>query len=112
MIQYVIKRILMIIPVVLAVSFIVFFIMDFVPNDPAVTALGDGATEEQLEHYREENGLNDPLIVRYARYMGGILKGDLGTSYANKQSVWDLFFAKYPNTLRLAVASVIVTVVL
>ena len=45
MIQYVIKRILMIIPVVLAVSFIVFFIMDFVPNDPAVTALGDGATE-------------------------------------------------------------------
>lgn len=112
MIQYVIKRILMIIPVVLAVSFIVFFIMDFVPNDPAVTALGDGATEEQLEHYREENGLNDPLIVRYARYMGGILKGDLGTSYANKQSVWDLFFAKFPNTLRLAVASVIVTVVL
>ena len=112
MLKYVIKRILMIIPVVLAVSFIVFFIMDFVPSDPAVTALGDGATEEQLEYYRETHGLNDPLVVRYVRYMGGILHGDMGTSYANNQQVWDLFFAKFPNTLRLAVASVVVTVVL
>ena len=112
MLKYVIKRILMIISVVLAVSFIVFFIMDFVPSDPAVTALGDGATEEQLEYYRETHGLNDPLVVRYVRYMGGILHGDMGTSYANNQQVWDLFFAKFPNTLRLAVASVVVTVVL
>lgn len=112
MLKYILKRIVMIIPVVIAVSFIVFFIMDFVPNDPAVTALGDGATEEQLEHYREVNGLNDPLPVRYVRYMGNILRGDLGTSYAQKQPVWDLFFAKFPNTLRLAVASVIVTVLL
>lgn len=112
MLKYVIKRIIMIIPVVLAVSFIVFFIMDFVPSDPAINALGDGATEQQLEYYRETHGLNDPLPVRYVRYMGGILKGDLGESYANKQPVWDLFFAKFPNTLRLAVASVIFTVVL
>lgn len=112
MLKYVLKRIVMIIPVVLAVSFIVFFIMDFVPNDPAVVALGDGATEEQLEAYREANGLNDPLIVRYVRYMGGILHGDLGTSYAQKESVWNLFFAKFPNTLRLAIASVVVTVIL
>lgn len=112
MLKYVIKRILMIIPVVVAVSFIVFFIMDFVPNDPAVTALGDGATEEQLEYYRETHGLNDPLPVRYLRYMSGILHGDLGISYASNQTVWDLFFAKFPNTLKLAVASVIVTVVL
>lgn len=112
MLKYVIKRIIMIIPVVLAVSFIVFFIMDFVPSDPAINALGDGATEQQLEYYRETHGLNDPLPVRYVRYMGGILKGDLGESYANKQPVWELFFTKFPNTLRLAVASVIVTVVL
>lgn len=112
MLKYIIKRIIMIIPVVLAVSFIVFFIMDFVPSDPAVTALGDGATEEQLEYYRETHGLNDPLVIRYVRYMGGILTGDLGTSYANNQPVWDLFFAKFPNTFKLAVASVIVTVVL
>jgi len=112
MLKYILKRILTIIPVVIAVSFIVFFIMDFVPTDPAVTALGDGATEEQLNYYRETHGLNDPLIVRYARYMAGIFRGDLGTSYANQLPVWDLFFDKFPNTLRLALASVVVTVLL
>lgn len=112
MLRYVIKRIIMIIPVVLAVSFLVFFIMDFVPSDPAIIVLGDGATEQQLENYREVHGLNDPLLIRYVRYMGGILRGDLGQSYANKQPVWDLFFAKFPNTLKLAAAAVFVTVIL
>lgn len=112
MLKYVVKRILMIIPVVLAVSFIVFFIMDFVPSDPAVTVLGDGATEEQLDYYRETHGLNDPLIIRYVRYMEGIVQGDLGTSYAQNRPVWDLFFEKFPNTFKLAVASVVVTVLL
>jgi len=112
MLRYILKRILAIIPVVIAVSFIVFFIMDFVPTDAAVTALGDGATEEQLEYYRETHGLNDPLVVRYARYMAGIFRGDLGTSYSNQMPVWDLFFEKFPNTLRLALASVVVTVLL
>ena len=112
MLKYVVKRILMIIPVVLAVSFIVFFIMDFVPSDPAVTVLGDGATEEQLDYYRETHGLNDPLIIRYVRYMEGIVQGDLGTSYAQNRTVWDIFFEKFPNTFKLAVASVVVTVLL
>ena len=112
MLKYVVKRILMIIPVVLAVSFIVFFIMDFVPSDPAVTVLGDGATEEQLDYYRETHGLNDPLIIRYVRYMEGIVQGDLGTSYAQNRPVWDIFIEKFPNTFKLAVASVVVTVLL
>ena len=112
MLKYVVNRILMIIPVVLAVSFIVFFIMDFVPSDPAVTVLGDGATEEQLDYYRETHGLNDPLIIRYVRYMEGIVQGDLGTSYAQNRPVWDIFFEKFPNTFKLAVASVVVTVLL
>ena len=112
MLKYVVKRILMIIPVVLAVSFIVFFIMDFVPSDPAVTVLGDGATEEQLDYYRETHGLTDPLIIRYVRYMEGIVQGDLGTSYAQNRPVWDIFFEKFPNTFKLAVASVVVTVLL
>lgn len=110
--KYILKRMLMIVPVVIAVSFIVFFIMDFVPTDAAVTALGDGASVEQLNYYRETHGLNDPMIIRYARYMIGILRGDLGTSVAQKQPVWNLFFSKFPNTLKLAVASVIATVLL
>ena len=74
--------------------------------------LGDGATEQQIEYYRETHGLNDPLPVRYVRYMAGIAKGDLGTSYAQNRPVWDIFFEKFPNTFKLAIASVIVTVLL
>ena len=110
--RYIIKRLLMIIPVVLFVSFIVFSVMDLVPGDPAVTALGDEATESQLEAYREAHGMNDPLPVRYLRYMSGILRRDLGTSVYNGANVWDLYFSKLPYTLELALASVILTVVL
>ena len=80
MIKYILKRILMIIPVVLFVSFVVYGVMDLVPGDPALTALGDEATPEQLELYRETHGLNDPMPLRYVRYMAGVLNKDLGQS--------------------------------
>jgi len=112
MLKYILKRILMIIPVMLAVSLIVFCLMDLIPTDPAVTVLGDNALEEDLEAYREAHGLNDPLLVRYARYMAGVLQGDLGESYVAHKPVWDLYFAKFPYSLKLAVAAMIVAVVL
>ena len=112
MVKYILKRLLMIIPVILFVSFVVFAVMDLVPGDAAVTALGDEATEEQLEYYREEHGLNDPLLVRYVRYMAGVLHKDLGKSIYNGEDVWQLFFSKFKYTLYLAAASVLLTVVL
>lgn len=105
MLKYIIKRLGMIVLVVIAVSFVVFAVMDLVPGDPAVAVLGDEATEEQLEYYRETHGLNDPLIVQYVRYMSGVLRKDLGTSNLNNIPVWDLYFAKLPNTLKLAGAA-------
>lgn len=112
MIRYIIKRILLIIPVILFVSFIVFSVMTLAPGDPAVTALGDEATAEQLEQYREDHGMNDPLLIRYLNYISGIFRGDLGTSLYNGEDVWTLFFSKFTYTLQLAAASVLFTVVL
>jgi len=112
MIKYILKRLLLIIPVILFVSFVVFSVMSLAPGDPAVTALGDEATPEQLEYYRETHGMNDPLPVRYVRYISGILRGDLGTSLYNGEDVWDLFFSKFTYTLQLAGASILVTVVM
>ena len=105
MIKYILKRLGMIVLVVIAVSFVVFAVMDLVPGDPAVAVLGDEATEEQLDYYRETHGLNDPMIVQYVRYMSGILRKDLGTSNLNNIPVWDLYFLKLPNTLKLAGAA-------
>lgn len=65
---------------VLGVTFLVFFVMSFSPADPARLALGEAASQEALEAYREANGLNDPLFVRYGRFLGNMLQGDLGTT--------------------------------
>lgn len=102
----------MLIFVVMMVSFIVFAAMDLAPGDAATAALGDAATPEQLEIYREMHGLNDPLLVRYFRYMAGILRRDLGTSAFNGEDVWTLFFSKFRYTLYLTATSLVITVVL
>ena len=81
MIKFIIKRLVALIPVLLGVSLLVFFILDLAPGDPAKTALGEQARPEEIEAFREEMGLNNPFFVRYADYMLGLVQGDLGTSY-------------------------------
>ena len=82
MLRYIAKRIFLMIPVLLGISFVIFLLMYFTPGDPAQMILGDLATKEEVEALREEMGLNDGFFERYFRYMGDLLKGDLGTSYS------------------------------
>lgn len=77
----------MMIPVIIGVTIIIFLIMALSPGDPARLVLGEMASEESVANWRETHGLNDPLPVRYVNYMKNMLKGDLGTSYANGRSV-------------------------
>ncbi len=100
--KYVIKRLLMLIPVIIGVSFLVFFIMSLAPGDTARTILGEDAPIEAVEALREELGLNDPLPVRYANYMLDLLRGDLGTSYKSGRPVFGEIMARFPATLKLA----------
>lgn len=78
--KYIIKRLLLLIPVILGVTFIVFFIMYLTPGDPAKIALGENAPQEQVDKMREEMGLNDHFLVQYARFVGKALTGDFGRS--------------------------------
>ena len=89
--RYIIKRLLMLIPVLLGVAFIIFAIMSVAEGDPVYQVAGPDATEEQLEALREEMGLNGSLIERYFRYIGNLLKGDLGVSYVTKLDVMQLY---------------------
>jgi peptide/nickel transport system permease protein len=98
----------MLIPVLLGVTFIVFFIMNLTPGDPAAIILGDQASAEALEGMREELGLNDPLLIRYVNYIKNMCRGDLGVSYRNRISVWEQVWDKFPNTCVLAIAGIIV----
>lgn len=112
MLKYIAKRLLMLIPVIIGVTFIVFFILNLSPGDPAAIILGEQATEEALVMKREELGLNDPLLVRYGRYMWDMLHGDLGVSYKNSISVWDQVVDRFPNTCVLAIAGILVALLI
>lgn len=85
---------------VVGVTFLVFFIMSFSPADPARLALGESASLEALDEYREAHGLNDPLLVRYWDFMVGLIHGDLGTTTGNA-SVTDVVAHAFPITLQL-----------
>ena len=112
MYKYIIKRFLMVIPVLLGVTFLVFFIMNLSPGDPVDLILGDSATEENKAIMRAELGLDKPLLVRYVDYLKGLLQGDLGLSYKNRLSVSDQILQRFPSTLILAVTSMILALIL
>ena len=112
MLKYVIKRVLMVIPVMIGVSIIVFSLMRVFSPDPAPIVLGQHATLESTEVWREANGLNDPVVTQYFKYLGGALKGDLGTSYYTKSAVTDEVFARFPATIELALAAIIFATVI
>ena len=92
----------MLIPVLLAVAFVIYAIMNVAEGDPVYSVAGADATEEQLEALREEMGLNGSLVERYFRYIGNLLKGDLGISYVSEQDVMEIYLQRLPNTLKLA----------
>ena len=85
----------------LGVTFLVFFLMSFSKVDPAYTALGDGATPEAIAQYHQQYGLDDPWPVRYVRYMGNLLHGDLGEYGAARYKVGDRIAKALPVTMQL-----------
>ena len=112
MYRYIFNRLLLIIPVIIGVSFLIFAILDQAPGDVVNVITGGGATQEEVEELRAELGLDRPLLVRYAEYMGGLLRGDLGKSYISGRSVFEVYSERLPATLKLAVASILVSIIL
>ncbi len=112
MVKYIVKRILVLIPILLAVSFVVFAILSFIPSDAARIMLGANAPQEAVDALRESLGLNDPFLVRYGNYMLNAFQGDFGNSYRSGQPVFDEILVRFPVTLKLAVFSILtVTIV-
>ena len=108
--KYVLKRILLLIPVLLGVSLLVFAIMSLTPGDPAQLILGENAPKEAVLKLREEMGLNDPFFMQYFRFVKNAIMGDFGRSYTTGREVVGEIFARFPNTLILAVIGIIISV--
>ena len=102
----------MLIPVTILTSFIVFFIINLAPGDVVAQLTGGDATPEEVAEIRADLGLDQPIIVRYLKYLSGLVRGDLGKSYLNGRSVFDAYMEKLPATLKLALASIFVSIII
>lgn len=100
------------IPVLICVSFVVFFLMDLAPGDIVSQMAPADATPDQIEMLREELGLNGTVLQRYGRYLWNLLHGDMGTSLSLKRPVIEVFIERLPATLKLAFASIVIALLI
>ncbi|WP_341862322.1 ABC transporter permease [Gymnodinialimonas sp. 57CJ19] len=106
----ILRRLMQLPIMILGITFLVFFVMSFSDVDVSITALGEGASIEAREEYREENGLNDPLLTRYASFLVGLAQFDLGTYSARQLPVADEVLRAFPITLQLTFLGLIIAV--
>jgi peptide/nickel transport system permease protein len=107
---YIARRLLQALPTLFLSSILVFLIIRLVPGDPARMMVGFDAPQEEVEAVRRSLGLDQSLPVQYVRWLGQIVRGDLGVSLINKFPVGDLVLAKLPATIELAVAAFVVSI--
>ena len=112
MYRFILNRLLVLIPILLGVIFIVFFIMSFTPGSPGRIILGAQAKQEDVDALNIKLGYDKPFLVRYADYVIKAVQGDFGDSYITGKPVFNDIFTKFPITLRIAILSVIFSAVL
>ena len=108
LLRFILKRLLMTLLILFSVSIIAFALIRIAPGNPAMMVLPDGASQEAIKAMEVKLGLDQPMVVQYFRYIGGVLKGDLGTSIIYKLPVKDLIFQRLPATFKLTIITMLV----
>ena len=112
MVKYILKRLLLMIPILLGICLIVQILIDITPGDPAKIIAGATASPEDYQKVREDLRLDDPFWVRFGRFIGNAVQGDFGKSFSTKRDVWEDISARFPYTLILAFSSCLLAVVI
>ncbi|MCF2650648.1 MULTISPECIES: ABC transporter permease [Bacillaceae] len=115
MLNYTIRRLLEAIPIWIAITLIVFILMNIIPGDPVAQLMDarSGALDENvIKQIREQWGLNDPLPLQYLHFLQGVVQGDFGTSYQSRSSVTELLMERIPVTLQITVLGLIIAIVI
>jgi peptide/nickel transport system permease protein len=105
--RYVVRRLLLLVPILLGVSVLIFFWIRLLPGSPAESLLGERATPELVAAYREQYGLDEPIYKQYAKYLRSIADFDFGVSVATHRNVTDEIKDRFPATVELAVAAML-----
>ena len=111
MVHFIVRRILQTIPVLFGVIVITFILMYMVPGDPVVSMVGERYDEETIHKLRKELHLDDSLPMQFVHYVSNVMRGDFGKSFITGGSVSEELLIKFPNTLILAVASMIIAII-
>lgn len=110
--EFLFKRILHMIPVLLGLSILIFSLSRIMPGDSIRLALGPEATEEQIDLMREEMGLNDPILIQYFHYLFGLVQGDMGQSLQTDRNVAIDILEKLPATLELVIVAMVMSILI
>ena len=108
MVKYIVNRVLVTIPIIIAIILIVFLLLQVLPGNPIQVMMKEKVNQQVIDRVTEQMGLNDPLMVRFGRYLWNMLHGDLGQSYKLKRPVTQLIMTAFPNTVKLAISSALV----
>jgi peptide/nickel transport system permease protein len=108
MLQYIARRLLHAIPVILLSSIVIFALLHLAPGDPALILAGPDADADTVQAVRQRMGLDQPLYVQYGIWIGQMLRGDMGRSYVNNRPVRELIMQRIPATLQLALAGLLI----
>jgi peptide/nickel transport system permease protein len=111
MLRFVLRRLALMVPVLVGLSLLLFLWLRALPGDPARTMLGQRATPEGIARINEVYGFNDPIFEQYFRYIGALLRGDFGRSIQTGRPVLDSFLEKFPATVELSLAALLIAVV-
>ena len=112
MLRYVVRRVLLAVPVLIGVATLVFSLIHLVPGDPAQAMMGDGASPQDVAELRKNLGLDQPLLTQYVSFLRHAVTGDLGVSFRTGQPVTTMIAERVPATAELALASMFVAIVI
>ncbi len=105
--QFIFRRLLLLLPVLFGITFVTFALARILPGDPCYVILGERATEEQCNAFREREGLNDPILVQFGRYLGDIAHGDFGESLRDNRPVTEIVLERLPMTLEVTLGAML-----
>jgi ABC-type dipeptide/oligopeptide/nickel transport system permease component len=109
--RFILRRFLSLIPTVLGISILVFFMVHLIPGDPAEMMLGERASVESLKQLREQLGLNEPLYVQYGLFMSRLVRGDLGRALRTNEKITTEIMQRFPATIELSLAAILIATV-
>ncbi|MDF2635046.1 MAG: ABC-type transporter, integral rane subunit [Pelosinus sp.] len=112
MLKYIIRKLLLLIPVLFGVTLATFMVMHLFTTDPTEIILGQHATTQRVEALREELGLNKPIYVQFGDYLSNALQGDLGKSVITKTSITDELMRRFPATVELALTAIFIATIM